>query len=59
MIIGAAHNQTVRPEDDSLMPFEDDDDPAVLDEESVYANKRGNLNPPKNLIEREPEREPD
>lgn len=37
----------------------DDDDPAVVDEESIYANRRGVLNPPKNMVEREPEREPD
>ncbi|CDW80262.1 serine [Stylonychia lemnae] len=53
----AAHNQTVRAEDESQMNV-DDDEGAVIEEESVYTNRRG-LNQPKNLIEREPEREPD
>jgi len=39
-------------DDDSLMG---EDDEPVMDEDGFYSNR----NPPKNMIEREPEREPD
>jgi hypothetical protein len=39
---------------------DDDEDPAsVMDEERAYTNRRGNLHPPKAMIEREPEGEPE
>lgn len=41
------------------MNIDDDDEPADIDEESMFTNRRGHLNPPKNMIDREPEREPD
>jgi len=36
-----------------------EDDDAVIEDDSVFSNRRGILNKPKNMIEREPEREPD
>jgi hypothetical protein len=55
--INAAHNQTVRHEDESIMPNEDDDDePAVIEDDSDdQSHRRGG----RNMVEREPEREPD
>lgn len=54
----AAQNQTVRQEDESVLPHEeeDDDEPAVIEDESVvYSQRMGG----RNMVEREPEREPD
>ena len=45
-------NQAIRGEDDSVL----DDDEVIADDEQFYQKIR---NPPKNMIEREPEREPD
>lgn len=36
--IGAAHNQTVRHEEDSVMPINDDYDDGIIDEESMFTN---------------------
>ena len=54
--VGAAHNQTVRAEDESAMNF-DDEDPAVIDDDAdiMQSNRKGT----KTIIEREPEREPE
>ena len=47
----------MRAEDESQMNIEDDD--AVIEDDSVFSNRRGMLAKPKNMIDREPEREPD
>jgi len=64
--VKAAHDQTVKNDDDddeAQIKFDDEDeenDPAsVIDEEYEYANNRGNLHPPKAMVDREPEMEPE
>lgn len=42
-------------DEDSIIP---DDDDHIPDDNRAYSNKHS-LNPPKTIIEREPEREPD
>lgn len=37
----------------------DDDEPQAIDDDAMYSNRKGQLKPSKNMIEREPEREPD
>ncbi len=56
-LVSQGHNQTVRPEDESVINI--DDDEPFIEEDADYTNRRGNVNPPKNMIEREPEREPE
>lgn len=51
--MGPFLNQTVRGEDESVF---DDEDPIIEDESAIMNKKQ---NPPKYMIEREPEREPD
>jgi hypothetical protein len=50
---GMINNMNMRGEEESVIA--DDDEPIM--EDDFYSNKK--MNPPKNMIEREPEREPD
>lgn len=50
-----ATNMQLRGEEESV--FADDDEP-IADDDGMYSNRK-HLNPPKNMIDREPEREPD